>query len=90
MIVFNPIEPVTKKYICASSEISRVFSCEWDDTIHDSYFRYVRFCDNTANRLRSYSSSIDHIINQLNEFNIEKVIEESEELHKKISEIVKQ
>lgn len=85
----NPIAPVAKKYSITSLEINRVFNGEWNDPVHDTYFCYVKFCSDSALVLNSMAAKLEGMIHELNKIEVEKLLDESDKLHKKIEEISK-
>ena len=85
----NPIAPVAKKYSIAYLEINRVFNGEWNDPVHDTYFRYIKFCNESASSLNSMAYKLEEMIHELNKIEVEKLLDESEKLHEKIEEILK-
>lgn len=90
MIFFdNPIAPVAKKYSITSLEMNRVFNGEWNDFVHDTYFRYVKFCSDSASTLNLMATKHEEMVHELNKMEVENLLDESGKLHEKIEEILK-
>ena len=58
---FSPLSENEKEYRAYCDEVRQRYSCAWDDTIHQSFRRYLGELEEYSQKLHDLSSEADKI-----------------------------
>ena len=74
----QPLREICSEYGSVSSEIQTKYKCMWDDSVHDSYGKYVQNMKSASEELRKILSEAESLSRDLD--GVESLLSEGESL----------
>lgn len=78
----SPLKNNDAEFQKITTAISEKFKCDWDDSIHDSYGKYVSFSQQCSQEVRSIRCKAESLTAEVEDLEIEKLKNRAAELCK--------
>lgn len=69
------------------SSVKELYACNWDDSVHDSYGRFVDQAQERSNALHTILCKAELLVNDIKDLDIDGLVEKAELLCKEAASI---
>lgn len=72
------------EYEKIAADLAEHYKCDWDDSVHDSYGRYVKQIQDNSKIVHTIRCKIEILVKEVDAFDIEKLREQAVSLEREV------